>query len=249
MKKLAAFTAILSLLVTITAAAEEFAYTRGMLMAFDTRDHQACEMATLRVKGMAPKADLKALCAQDGRKPISVILVSTPISEFDFTTEDLKAKKGNSLSIKLSDTSIIDQETFILISDNDELDHTLRIMNYKNTQTVAQMRMAELSALKVLNYKVFSVPFVLRSKGNKVETLNKFAKMLEDKAVSIGQNIEVSSEEEELFTVSGNMLPSIVKLLTTIKSISVDLPKNCQKGSTCKSDKGFGLSIALKFRF
>ncbi|UOF00482.1 hypothetical protein [Bdellovibrio reynosensis] len=247
MKKRAFFTAILSLFVSLAASAEEYAFTRGILLAFDTRDHQACEMATLRVKSMAPKADLKALCAQDGRKPISVILVSTPVSEFDFTTEDLKAKKGNSLAIKLSDSSIIDQETFILISDTEELDHTLKIMNHKKTQAVSQIRMAELSALSVLNYKLFSVPFVLRSKGSKVETLNKFAAMLERKAVSIGQNIEVSSEEEEPFTVDGNMLPSIVKLLTTIKSISVDLPKDCDKG--CKSDKSFGLSIALKFRF
>ncbi len=72
-------------------AVEQRSYTRGYMIAVDSRDHAACNRAEERLKLIAPQSHQK-LCANSREFPISIAVISIPSSEWDFTTEINLAK-------------------------------------------------------------------------------------------------------------------------------------------------------------
>lgn len=216
-------------------------FTRGSLIAVDTRDHQACELAKIKVESMTTGLDLSKICRNDGSNPISVVLVTASISEFDYLSE-VDRSHQNDGSVILSMEEKPGTDALVIVPNSSELNHGFKLMALKKKTKLAVMRLKDFSALSQLRYKFFTVAFVHRSPS--IPLHSDLASSVETELTQVAGKLAFNAagmnEEDSSL--------SIMRILKSIKSVSIDLPKGCDGIEDCTKD-GFGVTITINYRF
>lgn len=162
---------ILLTLVTLFSAvqaqaqsAQERTFTRGYMLAVDTRDHAACAKVDRKLKLLVPDMET-TMCAPLRDHPISVAVVSIPSNEWDFFTE-LTLAKGNKDILsrrppgfaKVGTTGVM----FFLPTSRDQ-DNFLRLTSKRSRMQVSVAYLPDLQLLENAPDNQLSLSFILEN--------------------------------------------------------------------------------------
>ncbi|MFV8247785.1 hypothetical protein [Bdellovibrio bacteriovorus] len=156
------------MLTSLTTQANSFleereTYARGIMVATDTRDQADCQRTRDQIRTFMPLEE--DLCAVDELNPISVVVMTIPIDEWDFMGEvdssrraERSARDSNVGFVRGGRTSLL----FLLPSAR-ESNNMIRVAVRRDAATVAQVRVSDLSMLQEIKRGHTFVHFILRN--------------------------------------------------------------------------------------
>lgn len=230
----------LSALVILSASASLGAgpnesFSRGLLIAVDSRDHRACDTVQKKiealVEGKAPN-----ICAQAGRNPIRIVILTAPITEWDYLSEVSPAKNER----PLRSISAPNMGTMFFVPASREVFHYFNLVSLKKKSTLLITHDNNFGGMMARGDRTVSVSFVLKSRG--------------EQAKRTGQKVVDYLDKYALFAKGRAASATADENQPANNSTTVDLyrpPIACpDPDRTCLArEKGYSLGISVTIRF
>lgn len=260
------FTLLSILLSTSLAKANVFSdvrelHARGIMVAVDTRDHRHCQLTKKHVESIV-RLD-EDLCAFDGLNPLSVVVITIPVDEWDFMAEidnsrrvEKSIRDKNTGFIRASRTSLLFLLPYERTSDN-----LMRVATRSHTATVSQVRVSDLSMIQEMNAGYTFIHFTMKHIPHEMTAKDRQA------AEKIVQRVRIRSQEKVLEHKEKTVLDSL-NIISTINSSINDATEGpnqyelnfflpdayCRREGQChKTDDDslipLGLGFSFKIRF
>ncbi|QDK37244.1 hypothetical protein [Bdellovibrio sp. NC01] len=259
-KALIIFGAIMSSTSALFAkTADDQSFSRGIMLAVDTRDHAACESTKTYLKILEPtyKEDI---CKSDSYNPLSVIVVTTAVDEWEFMAEIDMSRKAprNIMSHPAGFVSNTDGGVLFLLPDARDSDNKLRVA-LKKERSVAHLRLSDLSLLEDYHMPNIAISFIFKKLPASLSPQQKAMAERMVRRIRIRHTSEKPGGEESTALSSLNILEGLNNSIKDItnKSFEVDLfmPKDlCPTNGTCPTNKSdtilplkLGFSFKMKF--
>lgn len=238
-------------------------FARGLMVAVDTRDHQACERTKDYVRLLVPFLT-EDLCAPDGQNPFSVVVMTFEISEWDFMSEVEVSRKAPR-SVRDSNVGFVRggrAGLLFLLPAARESDHNMRMALKRSQVSVAQVRLADLNILKDVNFSNMSVPFLLIRKNADSDESEREATERMLRRVRISRAHSASTQKDESDALSSlNILDNLNMSSSTDSQNRFEMdffiPKDqcaagrsterCEKETVWWLPSGIGFSLKIIF--
>lgn len=156
------------IMTSLTAQANSFSeehetYARGIMVATDTRDQADCQRTQDQIRRLMHLEE--DLCAVDEMNPISVVVMTIPIDEWDFMGEVDSSRKAKK-SVRDSNVGFVRggrTSLLFLLPSARESNNMIRVAVRRDTATVAQVRVSDLSMLQEIKRGHTFVHFILKN--------------------------------------------------------------------------------------
>ncbi|MBV2167192.1 MAG: hypothetical protein KUL82_00685 [Bdellovibrio sp.] len=254
MKKMTSlFASLLIVACPLLSFADEDSFSRGLIIAVDTRDHAACESTRTRVAGLT-SANISNICAQDGRNPISVVVITKSISEFDYladvVSEDTNQKRQTLASITHPTLGVM-----FFLPRSEHNNQYFRLLSQREKSNITIFRQADFGGMQERRDRVLTVSFMLRAAPHQNE-------VKDEKIVSsVGRRLVFSKGEIE--SPSRSQAKGIINAAAGIvDTINSALEKGTQENTSvtafrpqcapepvCAESRGLTLGVSFIFRF
>lgn len=157
---------LVTLLIANGARAQstrERSFTRGYMLAVDTRDHAACARADRKLNLLAPALNA-TMCAPLRDHPIAVAVVSIPSDDWDFFTELTLAKGNKEIARRAPGFAKVGASgvMFFLPASRDQ-DNFLRLTSKKSQMQVSVAYVPDLRLLENSFDNQLSLSFILEN--------------------------------------------------------------------------------------
>ncbi|MEK2647223.1 hypothetical protein [Bdellovibrio sp. BCCA] len=245
-------TAALFLGSLTTLAAEENQYSRGLIIAVDTRDHAQCEMAQKTVQGMTT-AKVTQVCAQDGRNPYAVIIITVPMSEFDYSNATSPA-----FGAKVSLTAINNPQlgTMFIYPRAHYTDQYFHVMSRREKASITIFRQSDFGDMDFRRENALLLAFLLKSNSSQ-QTSKKIASSVGKRLVFNRGSFDMNeSQYRSQATKAASIMDSIngtIQDAINTDRASLNLfmpPKTCRKDTgPCPNGDGYGFGLSVTIRF
>lgn len=253
MTKTSAFIIITAVLLSAlnAFATEESQYARGLILAVDTRDHRVCEVVEKTVQSMT-KSDVSHVCAQDGRNPYAVAIITVPINEFDFMSEvnrefGEKQQLATINNPQLGSMFILPREKYT--------DQYFRVVSRRDKANITIFRQADFGDMDFRRERSLMFSFVLKSNSSQ-HTSKKIASSVAKKLIFNRGSIEMNEAQyRSQATKAAGIMDSIngaIQDAINSDRASFGLfmpPKNCREQRPCPREEGYGLGLKIIIRF
>ncbi|AFY03368.1 hypothetical protein Bdt_3695 [Bdellovibrio bacteriovorus str. Tiberius] len=212
-------------------------FARGLMVAADTRDRVGCQK-TKELVGSLMRLE-EDLCAIDELNPISVVVMTIPVDEWDFMAE-IDSSRNAPRSIRDSNVGFVRggrTSLLFLLPSARESNNMIRVAVRREQATIAQVRVSDLSMLQEMQRGHTFVHFTLRNIPRDLSERDRSA------AERIVRRVRIRSSNIEGLTKEKTILQSL-NIVDNINS-SINDPE-----SPDRFEMGFflpeGLCLSLK---
>ncbi|WP_413569101.1 hypothetical protein ACLWBD_17260 [Bdellovibrio sp. HCB117] len=229
-------------------ANSEESFARGFLIAVDTRDHKACEQAFLRVSG-ATGLKISSLCAQDGRNPFAVAVITVPIDEFEFLSE-VTNKHGSNARAARADRSVI-----MTLPHDRDTETYFRISARRDRMSITVFRESDFGAMDERRERFLIMSFVMKNTGSQGLKDQRVASSIDRRLVyNRGATELTQSQYKSIATKASNIIDAINGAVQNITSprVSLDVfvpPDACDANRFCPNEDVIRLGLSVVIRF
>lgn len=241
------------------AAVEDDYHSRGIMFAVDTRDHAACESTKNYLKLLEPSFT-EDICVSDSYNPLSVVVVTTAIQEWEFMAEIDMSRKAprNIISHPAGFVSNTEGGVLFLLPDARDSDNKLRV-SLKKQRSVAFLRLSDLSLLEDYHTSNIAISFIFKKLPSTMSPQQRAMAERMVRRVRIRHTSETPDQTHSTALSSLNILEGLNNSLKDItdKSFEVDvyMPKDlCPTINPCAAVKSdtilplkLGFSFTMKF--
>lgn len=159
MKKISFLTILLSTFCYLNSYADEV-YSRGYVIAVDTRVKSACEIVKQKIAGIAT-AGVQGLCNKDNSKPYAVIVATLPMDEFEFSAQE-ELLQDNLMEISADSNS--SRGAIYILPKHKEFDHYLHFTSHRNQAAISYTRQQNFANMaEATKQSLLIVPFIIKS--------------------------------------------------------------------------------------
>lgn len=233
------------------ANSDEDSFSRGLIIAVDTRDHQACESSRTRVAGLT-SANISNICAQDGRNPISVVVITKSISEFDYLADVVSEDPKRPVLASINHPTL---GVMFFLPRSEQNNQYFKLLSQREKTNITIFRQSDFGGMHVRGDRVLTISFMLRATPHQNE-------VKDEKIVSsVGRRLVFNKGELESLSRSQakSIINAAVGIVDTVngalekgaqESTSVEIfrPK-CDPETVCAESKGLTLGVSFIFRF
>lgn len=189
-------------------SAVERSFTRGYMLAVDTRDHAACARADSKLKLLVPDTTA-TMCAPLRDHPISVAVVSIPSNDWDFFTE-LTLAKGNKDVLSRRSPGFAKVGTsgvmFFLPASRDQ-DNFLRLTSKRSQMQVSVAYVPDLAILEKSLDNHLALSFILENLPHHLtDRIERITARMKKRLVTKGDSSE--SQDRSLLALLSLVLSS-----------------------------------------
>ncbi|WP_374076380.1 hypothetical protein [Bdellovibrio bacteriovorus] len=252
MTKTSAFIIITAILLASinTFASVETPYSRGFILAVDTRDRRECEMAKARIEGLTT-SDVSNICKQDGRNPFSIAIITVPLQEFEYMSE-VSPISSRTQPVAISNPQL---GTLHILAKSKETDNYFRVMAKKQQASITIFRMEDFGEMDFRRERYLLFAFIMKSNSTQ-GTSKKIASSVAKRLVFNRGSIDLNETEyRKQATKAANIMDvingAIHETMDTDRA-SIGLffpPKGCREKNPCPKDGGYGLGLSIVIHF
>lgn len=236
---------------TAAAADSDGTYSRGMIIAVDTRDRIACEAAQKRVEAMTG-LKVSQVCAQDGRYPYSVAIITVPTDEFDFVNE-VSPRLSRKPQVEVISNPQLG--TLYVLSKSKDTDQYFRLVARRHEAEITVFRLEEYGGMQERRETSLLYSFVLKSNSSE-RTSNKIAHSVSRRLIYNRSSLDMNEDQyRHQATKAASLMDSIngaVHQALDTDRASLNLfrpPKNCDENRYCPEGEGYSFGLGITIRF
>ncbi|KHD88012.1 MAG: hypothetical protein OM95_10820 [Bdellovibrio sp. ArHS] len=227
----------------------EESFTRGFLLAVDTRDHKACEQTALRIQGMSG-LKISSLCAQDGRHPFAVAVITVPIDEFEYLAEITKEGGSYPKVAREDRTSLI-----VSLPRSRDTETYFRISARRDRLSITVFRESTFGAMEERRESFVQMSFLMKGVGPRGMKDTQVASSLDRRLVyNRGATELTQSQYKSVAANAANIMDAVNGAIQNVTSprVSLDLfipPDVCESNRYCRGDEliRVGVSVVIHF--
>lgn len=253
MRKISVFTLLLlSSFFYPTAHADE-AYTRGYVIAVDTRNKAACETVRRKLRAVTT-ADTSHICDQDNKNPYTAIIATLSVAEFDFYAEE-ENLENNSTEISTNASSTTG--AIYILPKYKEFDHFLHFTSHRDHAEITYSRQADFGNMAKSGKNCLIIPFIMKSNSETVATDDQSLSSSVNDYIVLNPGPHTKSQSQYLYIIKNQT--NIIEILAEIVAedpkdrvnIGLYSPKNliCSSESSLCKDGKFALGLNVKICF
>lgn len=240
------------------SSADQDGYARGLMVVVDTRDQQACQDTKEHLQILTSLTG--DLCAQNELNPLSVVVLTIPIKEWDFQME-IESSRNAPKTVRDVNVGFVRggrTGLLFLLPSARESDNSMRLAVRKAELSVAQVRLSDMALLRSTHGNTVFTHFVLKKMSPDFDAKERslVARMI--KRVKVTQQSPDSSKSETAISSLGIVdgINSSLQEVTNSDRFELDffLPDlDCGNSRKCNFDDGFfiplGFGLTFKMQF
>lgn len=127
-------------------------------MAVDKRDHRLCADTEAKIRTLTASKSYDGLCTKSNNKPFAVVIISVPISDYEFLAD----KNSNHGASK-------NDSVLVVLPNEKELSHYSRLTSRQNLMKVEVHHLDDFLDMKEFAIRNLSFGFLLKTSASQIK--------------------------------------------------------------------------------
>ncbi|WII72753.1 hypothetical protein QJS83_02570 [Bdellovibrio sp. 22V] len=241
-------TSILLSAINSLASSEE-SFARGFIIAADSRDHRACDIAQQKVLALTG-TNVLSFCTGGGENPFSVAIITVPANEFEFVSE-AESAHADKLTIASPGVAVI-----VGIPRSRETDNYFRVSSRRDKANLTVFRQRDFGAMEERRETTFTLAFVLKShteEGKRKD--HRIANSVSRKLIYNRGEISITeSQYKSIVKKAANIMETINAAIGSVTDNRTSVgffkpPPSCDPNRNCPKPAGLSIGLSVSIRF